>query len=228
LKHAKDLSVEELTKLATKHIKEGEKVVRKIEDFQQEVLKKDPSLKFKAVDDHNLLHEPVVHHRHHATPTTSSLLETSSSVERQKKDASMPVPDILIERAAKRASEQAEDDIDALLSKAEGAITTDKKLVHDIGGFHAKIRSLKNEYEALAKSDAKDVATLRAEEALITKATSSHHVAPPKSAASITNEELSLLEDAASKIEHKGARRVRAKIGAQSEKHRHRRKHAHS
>jgi len=224
LRHAKDMSVDELTKLASKHIKAGDRVVRKIQDFHEQIMKKDPQ-KFKSIG-HNLLHEPTVHHRHHTAPTPSSMLETSSSIERHPNKIDTAIPDILIERAAQRATDTAENDIEALLAKANGAITTDKKLVHDIGGFHDKIRSLKHEYEALAKSDAKDVATLAAEEAMITKATSSHHTAP-KQASPITNEELSLLEDAASKNEHRGARRVRAKLGAQSEK-RHRRKHGHS
>jgi len=228
LRHAKDLSVEELTKLASKHIKDGDKVVHKIQDFQQQLLKKDPE-KFKAIHlngNRDLLHEPTVHHHHHSQPT-SSLLETSSEITRHHEDDDDVLPDVLIEAAAKKATEKAEDDIEALLSKADGAIATDKKLVKEIGGYHDKIRAIHDEYTQLAKSSANDVQTLRNTEALISKASHSHH-APAKSASTISNEELSLLEDAASKIERKGARRVRAKMGAQSEKHRRRRKHGHS
>jgi len=227
LGNAKDFSVEELTRLAAKRIKEGDRVVRKLEDFQERIIQKDPQA-FKD-DSHNLVREPIVHHHHHTqSPAPSSMLETKSSIKQSRRHYDWAVPDILIESAARRAKAQAEEGVEDLIAQAQGAISKNKQLVHDMGATNAKIRSLKQEFAALSKSDADDVATLQAEEAMVAKTKkATHHHAPTPTAASISNEELSLLEDAASKIEHKGARRVRAKIGAQSQKHRRRRKHGH-
>jgi len=211
--------VEQLKKLADENIKEADLVVRKSINFQREMIKRDPE-KFKALglDHNNLLHEPVTHRHHHQQPQPSALLETRSSI---SKAEHMVIPDILLEQAAKRATEDAEDGLDELLARANGAIVNNKKLVTDLVGAKDKAKALRREYDALAQSDADDMATLKREEALLTRAN------PPsdhKSAAGLTDEELSLLEERATTLEHKGARRVRAKL--QNEKHR-RRKYGH-
>jgi len=224
LAHARDMSVEQLKKLADENIREADQVVRKSINFQREMIKRDPA-KFKAlgIDSHNLLHEPVTHHRHHEQPQPSAMLETSSSISASRPQAEhMVIPDILLEQAARRAKEDAEDGLDELVAKANGAIMSNRKLVTDLVGAKDKAKSLRREYDELAQSDADDMATLKREEALLTQANP-----PPdlKSAASLTNEELSLLEERATTLENKGARRVRAKL--QNEKHRRRRKYGH-
>jgi len=217
LHHAKDLSVDELARLANQHIKAGNNAVRNLEDFQQQVAKKD-GLEY---DPHNMLHEPIVHHHQHRT-NTASLLETASEVKHGKHHPA-EIPEVLIEEAAKREKENAEDGIEELIAKANGAINKNKKLADDTLAYKAKIRSIQKEFESLAKSVPEDVETLRREQALIAKTqkqTAVHHEAAP-----VSNDELSFLEDAATTLEHKGStsRHLKAKL-----EKKHRRKHGHS
>jgi len=172
-----NMSVEQLQKMARKTIQGGAKIVASLQKFQETMA---PQL-----FTHNLLHTPVVHH-HHQPSHASSLLEVSEGAQAEADVEAKVGADktsAFFSAAARRVTEDAENGIDELLDRANDEIDNNKIIVKDLGKVHSKIVRIQKEYNQLRKSDASDIASMQAEEALMKRIGASKPSAPAVSLA---------------------------------------------